>query len=60
MNGSQKVDIICQNIPQNTLKWPPEDGDMMSNKKSISDNQSYSKNNWTKFHDKILDRYQEK
>ena len=60
MNDSQKVDIICQNIPQNTLKWPLEDGDMMSNKKSISDNQSYSKNNWTKFHDKILDRYQEK
>ena len=59
LNGSQKVDVMCQNRPQNTLKWPPEDVDMMS-KKSISDNQSYAKNTWTKFHDKILNRYQEK
>ena len=30
MNGFQKVDVICQNRPQNTLEWPPEDRDMMS------------------------------
>ena len=30
MNGSQKVDVICRNRPQNTLKWHPEDREMMS------------------------------
>ena len=43
LKDSQKVDVICQNRSQNTLKQPPEDGDMMS-KKSISDNQSFGKN----------------
>ena len=32
LNGSQNVEVICQNKPQNTLKWPLEDGDMMSEK----------------------------
>ena len=30
MNGSQKVDIICENRPQNTPKCPPEERDIMS------------------------------
>ena len=33
MNGSKKIDVICQNRPQNTPKWPPEERDMMSKKK---------------------------
>ena len=30
LNGSQKVDVICQNRPKNTPKCPPEERDMMS------------------------------
>ena len=30
LNGSEKVDVICQNRPKNTPKCPPEELDMMS------------------------------
>ena len=50
LNGSEKVDVICQNKPQNTTK----------KKVSISDNQGYTKNTCTKFHNKILNSYLEK
>ena len=35
MNGSKKIDVICQNRPQNTPKWPPEERDMVSKKKIL-------------------------
>ena len=28
LNGSQKLEVICQNRPQNTSKQPPEDNMM--------------------------------
>ena len=61
MNGSKKIDVICQNRPQNTPKWPPEERDMMSKKKNFSttDNKGDTKNTCTNFHEKIFSRCQE-
>ena len=36
MNGSQKVDVICQNMSQNSLKWPPEDGNIILKKALVA------------------------
>ena len=59
LNRFQKVDVIYQNRPPITLKDRLKMGTWCQ-KKSISDNQSYAKNIWTKLQDKILNRCRER